>query len=84
MKDFAGQTMADDGGDEPTRLIAEIEAYCEAAGIKPSTFGQNALGDRDAIQRLRNFSGRLAAYRERIAAYISANPPKGADERGSA
>jgi hypothetical protein len=62
--------------DEPGQLIAEIQAYCEARGIEPSTLGKNAIGDRDLIDRLMRYRERTRDVAARLRAYMRKNPPK--------
>lgn len=62
---------------ETQTLIGEIEAYCEAAGIAPSTFGLRVVNDGKFVERLRRGGGVTVRSLGRIRDYIDENPPAG-------
>ena len=37
-----------------TEILLRIEAYCRATGLSVSRFGEQAVGDRTLVRRLRN------------------------------
>lgn len=65
-------------------LHAEIVAYCRARGIKPSRFGQDALGDPAFIRSLERGRelrrGTIAAVRR----YMVTGEPRQRDAEGVA
>ncbi len=67
---------AQDLTDEQGQVIAEIEAYCEAVGLAPSTFGQRAIGDREVIRRLERYRERTRDVAARCREFMRANPPE--------
>jgi hypothetical protein len=61
----------------PTRniLLEEIEAYMEAMGWPPTTFGREVLGDTAFVSRLRMGRDVKSSTADRIRQYIKNNPP---------
>lgn len=57
-------------------IIDEIQAYCEAAGISPSTLGVRALGNSRYFDRLQRRIEKTAEDADRLRAYMAENPPK--------
>ncbi|MGZ5583392.1 MAG: hypothetical protein ACXWF2_09825, partial [Usitatibacter sp.] len=54
------------------RLLADIAAFCQAAGMAESTFGRHVANDGKLVSRLRA-GGRLTTQTvERIRSFISA------------
>jgi hypothetical protein len=56
-------------------LIQECLAFCERAGIKPTTFGQRAVKDRHFIQRLQGGGRCWPETDAKVRAYILDNMP---------
>lgn len=65
------------------RLVAEIEAYCERAGMAETTFGRKALNDGKVVSRLRSGGRVWPETAERVRQFIRDNPAQ-RDERDSA
>lgn len=55
-------------------LIKEIEAYCKAAGIAPTTFGRLSGAGGTFISRLRAGGGCTMRTVEKIRQYMADNP----------
>ena len=58
-------------------IIEEIQAYCEAAGISPSTLGVRALGNSRYFDRLKRRLDKTAEDADRLRTYMAENPPRG-------
>jgi hypothetical protein len=56
-------------------LLAEITAYCEASGMKPSTLGLKALGNSRFVVRLRRRIDKSEEDAAAVRAFMAANPP---------
>jgi hypothetical protein len=56
-------------------LLAEITAYCEASGMKPSTLGLKSLGNSRFVDRLRRRIAKSEEDAEAVRAFMRANPP---------
>ncbi|OWJ78402.1 hypothetical protein [Haematobacter sp.] len=65
---------------DPNIIIAELDAYCAAAGLKPTTVCQNALGDARLYDRLKRRSEKLRESADRLRRYMQANPAAGKTE----
>ena len=57
-------------------LIAEITAYCEAAGISPSTLSMRALGSSRFMMRLKRKVEKLEQDQRKLRTYMADNPPR--------
>ena len=55
-------------------IIAEIDAYCEATGLKPSTVCVRATGSSRLYDRLKRRAEQTHSDAERVRAFIAANP----------
>jgi hypothetical protein len=60
-------------------LRSEIDAYCEAAGLQPSTVCHRAVGNGHLHKRLELGGECLPRTVEKLRAYMRANPPKSAE-----
>jgi hypothetical protein len=60
--------------DEKQRLLAEIDAYCDAAGIRPATLTSRALNDGNTYKRLSAGGRCWPETMAKIRAYMAANP----------
>lgn len=69
-----GWQMPTNGGMDPNTIIAELDAYCHAVGMKQTTVCQNALGNARLYERLKRRIERYAAEAEKLRAYMRANP----------
>ncbi|TFL16411.1 hypothetical protein [Jannaschia formosa] len=56
-------------------IISEIEAYCAATKLKPSTVCVRATGSSRLIARLKRRAEQNAKDAKRIREFIAANPP---------
>jgi hypothetical protein len=56
-------------------LLAEITAYCEASGMKPSTLGLKSLGNSRFVDRLRRRIAKSEEDAAAVRAFMAANPP---------
>lgn len=68
-------------------FISEAERYCAARGIRLSTLGAYASGDRTLFERLKSGKNCLPPTMERVRRYMAANPVSSevvASERGAA
>jgi hypothetical protein len=57
-------------------IIKEMWAYCEEARISPSTLSMRALGSSRFMWRLERKMAKLDEDRQKLRAYMAANPPK--------
>lgn len=57
-------------------LLFEIDAYCEAIGIKPTTLGRYAVNDGGFVARIRAGGQCLPRTAQKVRAYMLANPPR--------
>lgn len=57
-----------------TQFISEARAYCERAGIKPSTLGQYAVRDNTLFDRLESGGQCLPRTMDRVRAYMESHP----------
>ena len=57
-------------------LLIEIETYCSAVGIKPTTLGRYAVNDGGFVSRLEAGGQCLPRTAQKVRAYMAANPPK--------
>ncbi len=55
-------------------FISDVERYCGAAGISPSTLGVRAIGNSRFLDRFKRRVETLAEDESRIRAYMAANP----------
>lgn len=58
------------------QLLAEIETYCEAAGIAETTFGRKALNDGKVVGRLKAGGRVWPETAERARQFMAKNPPQ--------
>lgn len=68
-------------------FICEAERYCAARGIRLSTLGAYAVGDKTLFTRLRNNGNCLPPTMERVRRYMAENPIDSGvvvNERGAA
>ena len=56
------------------QLLSDIDAYCAAAGIKPTTFGAYVANDGEFVARLERQRDRQKQYAERVYAYMRTHP----------
>ena len=62
--------------ENPDEFIAEVERYCEAADIAPTTLGLRALNNARFFQRFvkrRESEGEAVS---KLRSFMAANPPK--------
>jgi hypothetical protein len=59
---------------EHQKLIQEIEAYCAAAGMAPSTFCLKVANNGALYSRMRDGGDCGVKVLDKIRAYIAANP----------
>lgn len=59
---------------EQNPLISEIERYCEAAGISPSTLSVRVLGNSRFYDRLIRRDEKIGDAAAKLRAYMAANP----------
>jgi len=57
----------------PAKLVADIEAYCQAAGWTEVRFGKHVMGSTYWVQRLREGKVTLTSC-SRAQAYMAAHP----------
>lgn len=57
------------------QLLTEIDSYCEAAGMKETTFGRLAVNDGKFVGRLRDGKDITIGTFERIRDFIAAKAP---------
>lgn len=64
------------------KLIKDIEAFCEAAGITGSTFGTYAARDGKFYARIVGSGQCLPSTEARLRKYMAENPPETLRKRG--
>lgn len=62
-------------------LLAEIEAFCEEAGIAEATFSTRAVNDGKFVGRLREGANVTVALVDRVRAYIATERAKATPTR---
>lgn len=65
-------------------LLVQIDAYCDTRGIKPTTFGQRALKDRNFVERLRSGGRCWPETISKVERYMLENPAVAKPERSKA
>lgn len=58
-------------------FIKEAREFCAARGIKLSTLGRYAVGDRTLFDRLETGGQCLPRTMQRVRTYMAENPPAG-------
>jgi hypothetical protein len=66
------------------QFLKECLDYCEARGLKHSTFGTYAASDGKFLQRLEDGGQCLPSTMERVRAYMAANPAQSLPQAGAA
>lgn len=59
---------------DPNIIIAELDAYCAASGLKQTTVCQHALGNARLYERLKRRSAKLVDEHEKLRAFMAENP----------
>ena len=67
-----------------TKITEEVERYCAAVGIAPSTLSLRALGNARFFERKKRREEKDAADAERLRAYMAQNPPRDPDDEVAA
>ncbi|WP_273688426.1 hypothetical protein [Ketogulonicigenium vulgare] len=57
-------------------FIEEVQDYCRATGISPSTLGVRALGNSRFFERLQRKIGKVEDDAARVRDHMAANPPQ--------
>lgn len=65
------------------QLLAEIESYCAAHGIAPSTLCQKAVKNSNLPDRLRAGKGVTVRIAQQVRAFIQADQPEASSPRAA-
>tara|TARA_Y100001951_G_scaffold104016_1_gene114347 strand:- start:9412 stop:9621 length:210 start_codon:yes stop_codon:yes gene_type:complete len=64
------------------RIISEVDAYCAATGLKPTTVCNRALNNARLYDRLKTNADQVDRYADKLRSWMKDNPAE--DRRGAA